>query len=285
MILMDFSAIAYADLYAGDTENLDLNLTRHKILNTIRAYNKKHRSKYGELVICCDSTSWRKKEFEHYKYKRSKDKSSQNIDWDTVFKNLNQILHEIETVFPYHVIKVDGAESDDIIGALVEQAQEFGQHEDILIIANDHDYKQLQRYNNVKLYSNHAKKFVKESDPTQYLFEHIIKGDKGDGVPNILSVDNSFVDDIRQKAVTKPFLKKCWEADDIMDVLTDEQKERYKMNKKLIDIREMPNEIRANILKTYSESEVHSDVNLILNFMIKMRMRNLIECIEDFKNG
>ena len=47
---------------------------------------------------------------------------------------------------PYQMLKVSGAEADDIIATLVESTQEFGQHEPVLIISGDKDFIQLQRY-------------------------------------------------------------------------------------------------------------------------------------------
>jgi hypothetical protein len=60
MILIDYNAIAISNVV---TQKLDIdeNLVRHMILNSLRMYRSKHRAKYGELVICTDgSKNWRK---------------------------------------------------------------------------------------------------------------------------------------------------------------------------------------------------------------------------------
>ena len=73
MILIDNNQVIIANLFSLLKHNneLDENLLRHMILNTYRMYRKKFHNKYGELVICNDSRSWRKDIFENYKSKYS----------------------------------------------------------------------------------------------------------------------------------------------------------------------------------------------------------------------
>ena len=59
-----------------------------------------------------------------------------------------------------------------------------------LIVSGDKDFQQLQRYDNVKRWSPNLNKFIEPEDPQEFLKEHILKGDKSDGIPNILSNDN-----------------------------------------------------------------------------------------------
>ena len=184
MILVDYSAVSLGSFVSGHVGN-DVNLLRHVILNSLRSYNLKHRKKYGEMVLCMDSSSWRKGVFEHYKFKRKEARAKDKHDWVEIFKTLNQISDEIKQFMPYRVLHVKGAEGDDCIASMVKRCQQFGQWEPCMIIAADKDYIQLQKYEGVKQWSTNTKKLV-AGDPSQWLFESIAKGQAKDGVPNCL---------------------------------------------------------------------------------------------------
>ena len=101
----------------------DENLVRHLVLNTLRFYRSKYIEKYGELIICCDSRHyWRRDYFPNYKANRKKDRASSGYDWDFIFTTLNGVRDEIKENFPYKVVEVYGAEADDIIAILVKRA-------------------------------------------------------------------------------------------------------------------------------------------------------------------
>jgi len=96
--------------------DLDENLFRHMILNSLRSNRTKFNEKFGELVICCDDKNfWRKQTFPYYKANRKKNRDQSGIDWSTVFNTLNKVRDEIENFFPYKVIRVETAEADDVI--------------------------------------------------------------------------------------------------------------------------------------------------------------------------
>ena len=66
MILIDFSSITIATVFAQGKNALNEDLLRHQILNSLRMYNLKYRDKYGKMVICCDGGSWRKDYYSQY---------------------------------------------------------------------------------------------------------------------------------------------------------------------------------------------------------------------------
>lgn len=185
MIILDYNGIAIGNII---TQKLDINedLIRHTILNTIRMYNKKFRNDYGQMVIACDSSSWRKEYFPNYKFKRKTGREESDMDWNEIFRIINMVREEIIANIPWKVVKVDRAEADDIVGALVENTQEFGNHEPVMIVSADKDFIQLQKYDNVRQYSPMTKKFIEDKNPRSYIIEHIFKGDSSDGVPNVL---------------------------------------------------------------------------------------------------
>lgn len=280
MILLDYSQIALSNIIVQKLN--DENMIRHMILNSIRMYNKKYRNDYGQMVICADGmNTWRKEFYPQYKASRKKGRDSSGLDWQEIFRVLNLVRDEIKENLPYKVLHMEGCEADDIIGALTYETQEFGKFEPVMIISSDKDFIQLQKFSNVKQFSPIQKKAVTEKHPRKYLFEHVCRGDKGDGIPNVLSPDNCFVDEIRQTPL-KQNLIDTWIDDD--SIMPEEIKRNFQRNKKLIDLNEIPNDIYNNIVNTYDDQKPAMKMR-VLNYLIKKRCNNLIEVVEEFYNG
>ena len=277
MILIDYNAIAISNVV---TQKLDIdeNLVRHMILNSLRMYRSKHHAKYGELVICTDgSKNWRKDAFPNYKFKRKDARKESKMDWNELFRITDMVLQEIKENFPYKVVENINCEADDIIGVLCEDTQEFGRHEPVLIVSSDKDFVQLQKYDNINQYSPMKKSFIKEPTPRRQLQELIMKGDQADGIPNVLSNDNCFVEGIRQTPLRK----------NILDELIKDPKAKgeevyrnYLRNKKLIDLGETPQTVKEEIIYNY-ESQKPAKQN-VLNYLVDKRCRLLIESVGDF---
>jgi len=284
MILLDYSQIALSNIIVQKLN--DENMIRHMILNSIRMYNKKYRDEYGQMVICADGmNTWRKDYFPLYKAHRKKNRTESDQDWTEIFRILNLVRDEIKENLPYKVLHMEGLEADDIIGALAINTQEFGKNEPVMIISSDKDFIQLQKYSNVKQFSPIQKKMVSDPNPRSYMFEHIMRGDKGDGIPNVLSPDNAIMDDIRQSPMTKKKIEYWAEnADNLRDVMTSEEYRNYQRNKTLIDLAEIPTELQNNVINTY-ESQKPAMKMRVLNYLIKKRCNHLIEVVEEFYNG
>ena len=278
MILVDYSAISIGTVVASHART-DENFLRHLILNNIRSINLKHRAKYGEMVLCMDHRSWRKDAFPNYKFKRGeKRKQDTKNDWTEIFAILNTLKEEFESYLPYRIVHVDGAEGDDVIATLTERTQEFGQFEDVMIIAADKDYIQLQRYPNVKQWSTITKKMVK-GNPTEWLHEAIVRGQAKDGIPNVKSPSDFFMTEGgRQKSITAKFIEESVAT----ETLDDETLRRYEENRMLIDFREIPSDLRDRINNQYESYEIPS-MGGVLNYLIKSRCANLTQHLEDFK--
>ena len=281
MIIIDYNGIAIGNIITQKLQ-IEESMIRHMILNSIRMYNKKYRAKYGDVVIACDGGSWRRDVFPQYKYKRREGREESTIDWQEVFRIINKVRDEIDQEMPYKVVHLLGVEADDIIGTIVEQTQEFGKHDDVMIVSADKDFIQLQKYDNVSQYSPMTKKDIKHENPRMYLFEHILKGDSGDGIPNVLSGDDTFVEGIRQSPMTKKKIAAYLEnAEDLESFMTPEIYRNYKRNQLLVDLEYTPDAVKENIINTYESAKVSPRMK-ILNYFIKNRCRMLIECIEDF---
>ena len=252
MIIIDFNGVVIANVMAQKNEELTEDLLRHIILNTIRMYNVKFRAEYGQVVIACDGGSWRRDVFPQYKFKRREGRKESDMDWGAIFNTINKVRDELSENFHYKVVYVPGVEADDIVATLVEQTQEFGQHEDVMIVSADKDFAQLQKYSNVKQFSPYTKKLVVEKNPRQTLVEHIFKGDSSDGVPNVLSGDDTFVEGIRQSPITRKKIDYWLENIDNLESVMDQDTYRnYQRNKRMIDLSEIPETVTDKIINTF----------------------------------
>ena len=276
MILIDMSQILFASASMSmKSGKADINIIRHMTLNSLKKYRKEYFDEYGELVICCDGKhSWRREFFPQYKAARKSGRETSSVDWSEVFEIFNQLKNEIKENFPYRVIHVDTAEADDIIGTLVLRGREEG--EKTLIISSDKDFIQLQMNDNVYQYSPATKKFLNGVDPQEYLKEHILRGDKGDGIPNVLSDDNVIVDRIRQTPITKKNLEVWMEGS-----LPKEHAERHERNTELIDLRYTPWHLQNTILEQKEQKPV-GNRNKLPAYFKEHKLEVLSTHIRDF---
>ena len=281
MILIDLNQVMISNLMAQNRGNLSelpsKDAVRHSILNTIRAFNVKFREEYGEMILCADAADpWRRDIFPNYKHQRRKGRVESQIDWDGLFKIMSEIREEFLTKLPYKVLHIEKCEADDIIATLVKQ-----QTEDLyLIISGDKDFIQLQHYGNVYQFSPLLKSFIGEQEDAHvFLREQIIKGDRSDGVPNILSDDDIFLRDDRQKPINKKRLEEWSNIDNIP--LGSETRKYYDRNKKLIDLSMIPDNISESIINRYKNYK-DNDRSLLLQYFIDNKLKALIENINDF---
>lgn len=274
----------------NDNHEEAVNIIRHAILSGLKYYKKTYSTKFGELVIACDGKCyWRKNIFPYYKAGRKATREKSDLDWKLIFDTMSNIREDLGEYFPYKVIHIEEAEADDIIGTLCKWSQtngtvDYGMFEEkqpVLIISSDSDFKQLQKYDNVKQYSPIQKKWVVCKDPTAYLAEHIAKaGD--DGIPNVLSPDNVFVtDSIRQSKMTAAKLERfILSGRDACE--NDEQRRNWDRNNTLINLDNIPSHIQDQIINLYTNTKPNNDRMAICNYLIKHRCRLLIDKIEEF---
>ena len=255
MILVDLSQLLVASTFVsmkkGETE-VDIKKLRHLLLNSLSKYRRQYVNEFGELVICCDgSLSWRKDVFPNYKMGRRTDREESPLNWNQIFGCFEQLKKELRETFPYKVLQINRAEADDIIGTLVME-RKFSSPK-TMIISSDKDFIQLQRYHDVFQYSPVAKKLLNGVDPEEYLREHILRGDKSDGIPNVLSDDDCIVSGIRQVPMTKKLIK-SWKH----IPMPEEHKERFERNTTLVDLRYTPYDLQKEILEQFDAKELGS---------------------------
>ena len=281
MIIIDLNQVMISNLMAqsrGDISELpDKAAVRHSILNTIRAFNVKFKDEFGTLVCAADAADpWRRDIFPNYKHQRRKGRVESKIDWSGVFGIMSEIREELTKNMPYKILHVEKCEADDIIATLVAMREE----DKYLIISGDKDFIQLQHYGDVYQFSPLLKSFIGESsDPIVFLREQIIKGDRSDGVPNILSDDDIFLRDERQKPINKKRLAEWSDTDNIP--LGSETRKYFERNKKLIDLSMIPKEISESIINKYKNYK-DNDRSLLLQYFIDNKLKALIENINDF---
>ena len=288
MIIVDYSGIALASIIINKT--FDERLIRHMILNSLRMYRTRYKDEYGELVLAVDaSNNWRRTAFPQYKASRKKNQKESTFDWGEAFRILNMVREEIAENFPYRVIRIDGCEADDVIGTIVSMNPDSNNDfnpEKIMIVSSDRDFLQLQKYKNVRQFSPLLKKELKEENPRLYLQTHIIKGDKGDGVPNILSDDNVFVEGFRQTPISQK------KIDNIIQDLEEGELlyaaswyRNYCRNKKLIDLTETPEDLRKQIINNFIDQDpasLHSKKGKVFPYLVEKRCNELIKSAQEF---
>lgn len=294
MILIDYTQVTVAaalafgsDFNKGQDTEKAVNILRHAVLTTLLNYKQKFSGSYGELVVCADgSNNWRRAYFPYYKQHRKKDREESKTDWKLIFNFASEFLVDLREVFPFKVVRHDRAEGDDVIAALTKYISENELVQDglvesapkILIISSDGDYKQLHRFQNVRQWNPILKKFVEKPDKN-FLFEKCIRGDAGDGVPSVLSPDDWFVNGTgRAKSITQKVIERFNTGD-----ITEEERRNFQRNKTLVDFDCIPEDIRAEIITTYLDSVPIKDLNSVMNYLMKHRMRLLLNDIQQFK--
>lgn len=284
MIIVDLNQVMLSNLLMqlGNHTNAQIeeNMVRHMILNSLRSYKVKFGLDFGEMVIACDNTNyWRKQIFPYYKANRKKNQEKSDMDWKAIFECMNKIRAELKEYFPYRVIDIEMAEADDIIGTLAKYFGSSVGGESVLILSGDKDFIQLQTYGNIKQYDPTRKKWVSHNNPEVFLKEHIMKGDSSDGVPNILSDDNTFVVGERQRPLTAKKMEKYlrMNPNEMETVIA----KNYFRNVQLIDLNYIPDQIKEKVMDSYNR-QANKDRSKLMNYFVANKLKNLTEHISEF---
>lgn len=262
MLIIDMSNLVFSqvlDFHQKTKEQADLQLIRNLVLDKMIQIKSKT-GKYADEIVCAfDSRHyWRKDIFPYYKGKRKEQRAASSFDWGKFFPLYDEFKQEIKDYFPVKYIEVYGAEADDIMAVL---GQTYGPLGNVCIVTSDKDMIQIQHMCPlVKQWSPWHAKFLTPKNADYNLFEHIVKGDVGDGVPNILSDDDTFMNpDKRQKPITKAKLAE-WSLYGInqapMFCPTAEALDKFTRNKKLIDLREVPTSLAEEINDAYTNAVI-----------------------------
>jgi|TARA_R110000803_G_scaffold105093_1_gene173305 hypothetical protein len=276
MVLIDFTQTIIAGLMAQLKMNngeVSEDMLRHMIINSVRMYQKRYASEYGEITLCTDAGhTWRKDFMPLYKANRKKGRDASDLDWKMLFSTLDKVKQEIKENFPYRYMYVDKCEADDIIAILVKHAKE-----PVMIVSGDKDFQQLHKYDYVKQWSPNLNKLINCEDPETFLKEHILRGDKSDGIPNILSNDDCFHLGIRQTPLRKPVVDSYLR----MTIQSDDKYYRnYLRNQTLIDLEFIPQKIEDTILDEFSKTAPVR--GKVFDYLRTHRLDQLLNHVEDF---
>lgn len=310
LILVDFSGIFYRYViphyHKLDREQKDLhgapinledvyNFGRSSILRVLINYRNKlgNSGNFSDIVLCADSYSWRKDKYSFYKKERAEAKEESEFDWKSFYVFMDKLLVELNEVFGIATIKVNGAEGDDVIGTLVHEYHD--RFKKIIIITSDHDFKQLFRYRAVKIYDPQINDYIEKVSGSKYLLAHILMGDRGDGIPNVFTRKDHYInpkyneDGKKERAVS--FGEVMFESKfgDNIDKETKKQnlkdiknknKKRFKQNKTLIDLKCTPKHIKLLIMEQYkfiklSKNKSRIDRKTIMHYLKNHRLRDI----------
>lgn len=263
MLLFDMSNLVFStilDYHSKTKEQADMGLIRNLIIGKL-SYERKRLKEYGDEIVCAfDSRHyWRKDVFPYYKAKRKAGRDESSFDWNAFFPMYDQFKQEMRDYFPVKCIEVHGAEADDIMAVL---ASRYGPTGNVCIVSSDNDLIQIQQNicPKVKQFSLYTKKFLTPKNSEYDLFEHVVRGDSGDGVPNILSADDVLVTEgVRQKQIRKEKLAE-WARHGLtgpeLFCSDSTMLERFNRNRTLIDLSKIPFDLQMQIVEAYDNAEV-----------------------------
>ena len=286
-LIIDFGGMTHGCFFASNGQK-NMSVTekyafwKFLILNQIRKFKSKFKS--DEMIIACDHSSWRKKAFKFYKAARSIKRKESTIDWEMFYSELDNFIKDIKEVFvSYKIIEVNGAEADDIIAVVVNGLRSI--RKEIVILSRDKDFKQLLG-NNVKQFDPFTQKFVVCDNPKEYLIKHIMQGDSGDGVPNIRSDDNVFIDtEKRQKPLGPKTVTKILISGLDAYILENDLQKNWDRNRLMIELsRDMiPKDIQKTIFTEFKACEnKKNSFAVVQKYLAKNKFRSLLEKTEQF---
>lgn len=280
LLLVDMSNLVFStilDYHARTKESMDISLIRNLVLDRL-IHHKNRLRQYDEIVLCFDGRRyWRRDIFPHYKGKRREQREKDSFDWDGFFPLYNDFKQELKENFPVKCLEVEGAEADDLIATLCKV---YGPHRDICILSSDKDFIQIQQHicPRIKQWSLFHAKFLTPKNAKYDLLEHIVKGDTDDGVPNILSDGDTFMDpDKRQKPVRATWLAECSKhglAQPEKFCKTFEMLANFRRNQRLIDLRFIPEELMSKIVDAYGEAVAVK--GKVFDYYVRNRLTRLL---------
>lgn len=248
--------ITIAQSLAADKRTASHAYDVNSLRKALFSYLAKYLQQGKKVVMAVDSGSWRKTAFVHYKARRAEEKERSDFDYKAFLAAYQAVVNEFKENAHFPVIEEPGCEGDDIIFVI---SVLFLDTEEVTIHSTDKDLLQLQTYfSNVRQFSPRDWKFMTPAGKGYDLIEHLVRGDSGDGVPNVLSDDRVFVDRVRQTVLTPKRYQETYDKVSALvkgEVLFDGVDEvfaaRFARNKKLIDLREIPEDVVLKIIAAF----------------------------------
>lgn len=211
------------------------------------------------MIFCQDApqnTLWRhkliKSEKAQEQYKGERPDLEQKYNFKNLFKYTYQTIipNAIKNKpYPIHQLKYDHTEADDIIAIISMYLERKKDNQEIIIVSGDDDFTQLGR-EKVSILNYRKKDLIvfKEKEGQEKLRLKIINGDKSDNIPSIFPKSRKTVN-LKTRKLVKDNIEE-------MDKFLDENpdiKQKYLLNKKLIDFKEIPTHIQKPVLKDFKK--------------------------------
>lgn len=289
LLVIDVSNIAVATLTANfnpkTQDQINHDIVRHIVLDTIRYNVMKFKAEYPDIVLAFDDNKyWRSGVAPYYKKRRAADKDKSDWDWTRLSGFLNPTYDEVRLNLPYHGIRVDFAEADDVIAVVTEYAVSKGKR--VMVVSADSDFPVLQRLAGVRQWSPTQKKFItpKYGSPRNDLRMKIIKGDKKDSIACIKMRSDYIVSKVegeRAPQIRAAELEAWLEAEDPTVGMPEEWAERYRENEKLRDFKFIPKDIANNILEAYNSPKI-GNKSKMQKYFTEHKLMRMFEKISDF---
>lgn len=281
MLLIDANNVFIEEAqkyHAATRQQPSMSEVRHMCTMALVIIMKKFRQ-YGEVVLANDSKHyWRRDFFPHYKGNRKKSRDKSTLDWKQLYKHFNAYREELKEHFPLKYIEVDGAEADDVIAVLSLRVAASG--EKVLIYSSDTDNLQLQNYHHgIDQFSAYKKKLITPVTEKYNLFEHVVKGDSGDGIPNIHMPSDHFMQEspTRQKSITSVAVGK-WQQFGMLEpekFCEGAMLDRFNENRTLIDYTMIPDKVRSDIIQAYENTKANK--MKFFSYLVEHKMTSVIK--------
>tara|TARA_Y100000310_G_C20704121_1_gene833205 strand:+ start:632 stop:1615 length:984 start_codon:yes stop_codon:yes gene_type:complete len=288
VVVIDGHNIAYRCLYSDIYRNPDdaehfyiwRYLFMNNVFNVIKQYSP------DKLILVFDEkSSWRYDEYPLYKAQRKKNKQKLGIDWENFFDIFENFIEDIKKTFTnMYVLKLPRTEGDDIIGVLTMNNLKTDK---VIIVSNDGDMHQLLENRNVNQHDPKTSEFIECLNPSMELEMKILQGDNSD---NIFGVHKGIGPVTAQKiakmgfeeyveSVKVPFTKEFKEGktkEELNKYIVEYRntiRDNYELNRKLIDMRYIPEYIKTPIINTYTAYETTPiDGKDVINFFKRNKL-------------
>lgn len=202
--------------------------------------------------------NFRKEIYPEYKAHRKLTKRSYN-NYKIHDYVLNVLFKELDAEgnYGYHIVKVPGAEGDDVIATLFREFK--GQYMLNVLFASDRDFVQLEGVHQLNLFGKEVEcKLGDEAvTPKEFLLAKVLMGDGADNISQVFERVGAkkALKLVRDKAALKQRLKE--DADAVA---------RFKLNEKLISFDFIPKDLTEKIVEAinvelYKNEVINKDVD------------------------
>lgn len=297
LMCYDYNNLCFRMLFIKDvmleSNSPNFTLWRYKVFEGIFMLLQKFKS-VDEVVIAVDDRNpWRKSYFPRYKESRkSKREKKEKIEWNTVFKEMDNLKKDLKHYMPFKVIKIRSAEADDVIAVIVKNVQK-----NCIISSNDEDYKQLYS-KRVQIWNPMKRDYVKCDNPENFVITKSLTGQSKDDIFNVITPDNwgqtegtigkrkpGFGPKSAEKVLNEGYEKWLSKNNNVekFDIKGIDYEKNFKRNRVLIDFNYIPNVIVSRIMEDYLNYNFPPPSNMY-DFFKKYNMRGYLDEITQTEN-